>query len=264
MNYYKRHLGDYAAATRHLSMIEHGAYTLLLDVYYVQERPLPADERAIWRLVAARSKDEREAVSVVLQEFFVLAEDGWHQPRCDEEISKKQVKAEQNREIGKRGGRPKKETQAEAGKNPNGFHEETETVSEKNPSHKPLANNQENISPQTPPAGSEHPDSGPDPARVDPPAALPSGTPYGAMSGALRKVGVTVTGSNPILQAWVADGYLPADLLEAVEIARVHKPAPEPIAAGYVDKVLRGQANGKPSARGKPAKGDVDEYGIPL
>ena len=149
MNYYKRHLGDYAAATRHLSMIEHGAYTLLLDVYYIGEKPLPNDERAIWRLVGARSKDEREAVSVILQEFFTLEADGWHQTRCDEEIGKKQAKAEVNREIGKRGGRPKKETVTVPEKNPDGFQEKTQTVSENNPSHKPIANSQEPKEKQT-------------------------------------------------------------------------------------------------------------------
>lgn len=86
MNYYKRHLGDYAAATRHLSILEHGVYTLLLDLYYVTEKPLPSEEKAVWRLAGARSKDEREAVSQVLNEFFELQEDGWHQARCDEEI----------------------------------------------------------------------------------------------------------------------------------------------------------------------------------
>ena len=37
MNYYKFNVGDYSAATRHLSMLEHGAYRLLLDVYYTTE-----------------------------------------------------------------------------------------------------------------------------------------------------------------------------------------------------------------------------------
>jgi uncharacterized protein YdaU (DUF1376 family) len=87
VNYYKRHLGDYAAATRHLSLLEHGVYTLLLDWYYVNERPLPADEAAVARLVGARSKDERSAVSQILREFFDLRESGWHHARCDAEIA---------------------------------------------------------------------------------------------------------------------------------------------------------------------------------
>ena len=38
MNYYERHLGDYARDTGHLSMLEHGAYSLLLDRYYATRR----------------------------------------------------------------------------------------------------------------------------------------------------------------------------------------------------------------------------------
>ena len=44
MNYYERHLGDYAKDAGHLSMLEHGAYSLLLDRYYTTEQPIPADQ----------------------------------------------------------------------------------------------------------------------------------------------------------------------------------------------------------------------------
>lgn len=43
MNYYERHLGDYSKDTAHLTMIEHGAYGLLLDRYYGTEAGIPAD-----------------------------------------------------------------------------------------------------------------------------------------------------------------------------------------------------------------------------
>ncbi|AZV94476.1 YdaU family protein [Pseudomonas sp. S 311-6] len=96
MNYYKRHLGDYAAATRHLSMIEHGAYTLLLDLCYITERPLPADEKQVYRLAGARTPAEKEAVKQVLSEFFTLADDGWRQARCDAEIADAQEAASES------------------------------------------------------------------------------------------------------------------------------------------------------------------------
>ncbi|WP_440221857.1 YdaU family protein [Dokdonella sp. MW10] len=86
MNYYERHLGDYARDTAHLSILEHGVYTLLLDRYYATEAPIPADQAH--RLCRARSPDEREAVDAVLAEFFVLGDDGWHSARCDDEIAK--------------------------------------------------------------------------------------------------------------------------------------------------------------------------------
>lgn len=84
MNYYERHIGDYLKDTAHLSLLEHGVYTRLLDVYYTREGPIPEDQAA--RLISARSKDEREALQAVLSEFFVLIDGAWNQKRCDEEL----------------------------------------------------------------------------------------------------------------------------------------------------------------------------------
>ena len=92
MNYYEHHIGDYAEATSHLSFVEDAAYSRLIRKYYAQERPLPADARAVQRLVGARTKEEREAVASVLEEFFSLQADGWHQRRCDEVIAEYHVK----------------------------------------------------------------------------------------------------------------------------------------------------------------------------
>ncbi len=169
MNYYRRHIGDYAAATRHLSLLEHGVYCLMLDVYYTGERALPADEKAVQRLVGARSKDEREAVSLVLHEFFTLDDDGWHQSRCDEEIAKKQEKSETNRAVGRLGGRPRKETQTVSETEPIGLQTETEAVSENNPSHKPIANNQYSEQSSSSESAPARPPPRPRPARRCPP-----------------------------------------------------------------------------------------------
>ena len=43
VNYYKRHLGDFSRDTAHLSQGQIGAYDLMLDWYYANEKPLPAD-----------------------------------------------------------------------------------------------------------------------------------------------------------------------------------------------------------------------------
>lgn len=99
MNYYEHHIGDFAEATAHLSFVEDAAYSRLIRKYYAQEKPLPADIKAVQRLVGARSKDEREAVESVLNEFFELQADGWHQARCDAEIARyqdKQAKAKRS------------------------------------------------------------------------------------------------------------------------------------------------------------------------
>lgn len=108
MNYYPHHIGDYITATAHLTMLEDGAYRRLLDLYYSTEKSLPGDRKALYRLARARSKDEQEAVDVVIEEFFYSTDDGWFHSRCDEEIEKARVLAERARANGKKGGRPAK------------------------------------------------------------------------------------------------------------------------------------------------------------
>lgn len=105
MNYYERHLGDYARDAGHLTMLEHGAYTLLLDRYYSTELPIPADQA--YRVARARSRDERAAVDAVLAEFFTLQDGVWMNGRADEEIAKAQARIKAAKENGRRGGRPK-------------------------------------------------------------------------------------------------------------------------------------------------------------
>lgn len=99
MNYYEHHLGDYLRDTAHLSMLEDGAYRRMLDVYYVKEQPLPAEPRDVYRLVRATAKPERDAVLVVLREFFTQTPEGWRHKRCDSEIGRykdKQAKAKRS------------------------------------------------------------------------------------------------------------------------------------------------------------------------
>lgn len=106
MNYYERHLGDYAKDTAHLSMLEHGAYTLLLDRYYSTEAGIPEDQAH--RVARARTRDEKQAVDVVLNEFFVLTDGVWISGRAEEEIEKAHQRISAARENGKKGGRPRK------------------------------------------------------------------------------------------------------------------------------------------------------------
>lgn len=92
MNFYSHHLGDHIRRSAHLSVLEEGALRRLLDAYYIREAALPADSRECCRLVRAASKAELLAVDRVLTEFFVLAEDGYHNSRADEEIARVQAK----------------------------------------------------------------------------------------------------------------------------------------------------------------------------
>lgn len=88
MNYYEHHIGDYAAATAHLSLTEDAVYSRMLRRYYLQEVPLPVEVTQVARLVGARTPDELEAVRSVLGEFFSLSDDGWHNKRADAEIAR--------------------------------------------------------------------------------------------------------------------------------------------------------------------------------
>lgn len=93
MNYYPFNIGDYMKKTRHLSWDEDMAYRRLIDVYYVREGALPPQNREVHRLALAITKAQREAVDVVLSEFFVKSETGYIHERCDEEIEKFLVKS---------------------------------------------------------------------------------------------------------------------------------------------------------------------------
>lgn len=130
MNYYERHLGDYARDAGHLSMLEHGAYTLLLDRYYTTERGIPADQAH--RVCRARTREEREAVDTVLAEFFTLDGGCWVNGRAAREVTKMQAKVKAAQENGKRGGRPKATKQEPTG-NPPGSESVTQQKAHQSP-----------------------------------------------------------------------------------------------------------------------------------
>lgn len=86
MNYYEHHLGDWAAATGHLTWDEDMAYTRLLRAYYHAEKAIADGQQ--YRLAKASTPAQRKAVDTVLAEFFTLADGAWHQKRADEEIAR--------------------------------------------------------------------------------------------------------------------------------------------------------------------------------
>lgn len=108
MNYYKRYMGDYGRDTGTLSLAEHGAYVLLMDHYYSTEEALPATYEDLYRICRAMNKEEQTAVKKVADKFFQVFKDGLrHNDRTDKELAKYHAKAEQNRQNGKGGGRPR-------------------------------------------------------------------------------------------------------------------------------------------------------------
>lgn len=132
MDYYKRYMGDYGKRTARISMLEHGAYTLLMDDYYSTQAPLPAEPDALYRICRAMTKAEQTAVMSVAEQFFPIGEDGKrHQSRIDEELSEWAETAERSRANGRKGGRPKN-----PGRNP----EITQGVSKSKPTNIPSSN----------------------------------------------------------------------------------------------------------------------------
>ena len=133
MFYYSFHVGDYIHDTAHLSNDEDLAFRRLLDLYYTQEQPIPNKTQEVSRRI--RMTNNADVVQIVLNEFFVLdiANDCWRHKRCDETIAAYQAKAERNRVVGKLGGRPKS--------NQNANPEETQMVFKDNPNQEPIPNN---------------------------------------------------------------------------------------------------------------------------
>jgi uncharacterized protein YdaU (DUF1376 family) len=84
MHYYQFHIGDYKSHTHHLSQMEDLAFRRLLDHYYLHEQPIK--QRDIARQIGMR--EHEQDVLTVLNEFFVSTDDGFINPRADDEIAK--------------------------------------------------------------------------------------------------------------------------------------------------------------------------------
>ena len=130
MHYYQFSIGDYRAATAHLSNEEDLAYRRLLDMYYDTENKIPLDTQ--W--VAKRLRLATEVVDDVLKDMFVKHEDGWFHARCNDVIQQYHAMAEKNRANGRLGGRKK---------NPVGNHMEThsEPIAKATNNQEPLTTN---------------------------------------------------------------------------------------------------------------------------
>jgi uncharacterized protein YdaU (DUF1376 family) len=84
--YYRFFVGDYLRDAGHLSLLEHGAYRRLIDLYMSGGGPLPFDMPRLYRLLHATSKEEQAAVQVVVEEFFRMDGGCLRHKRCDREI----------------------------------------------------------------------------------------------------------------------------------------------------------------------------------
>lgn len=116
-------------------MLEHGAYTLLLDAYYDRERPPTKEEALAWTW--ARNDEETAAVEFVLSRFFEIDGNVYRQRRVDEEIDKYKANSLINKRIAKDREKKKREKKART------VHAPSTNEHEPPPNHKPLTINQE-------------------------------------------------------------------------------------------------------------------------
>jgi len=138
MHYYKFFIGDYRAATAHLSPLEHYIYRSLIDQLYLDERPIPLETRSVLRRLRLVTEDESAALDAVLDEFFRRTDEGWIHTRVMADIEDYQTQCDTNRANGKRGGRPKKTESVSVG-----LEVGTEVEPKHNPNQEPLTINQE-------------------------------------------------------------------------------------------------------------------------
>jgi uncharacterized protein YdaU (DUF1376 family) len=151
VNYFEFYGGDYMRDTADLTLVEHGAFLMLLSTYYSTEKPLPVGDcktqrvsqtepsgfhsgfDPVFRIARAMTDDEKKAVVLVAERFFPIdPSDGLrHNARADRDIPKALERIEKSRVNGTKGGRPPKPKQ-----NPAGYQNKTQRVSQTEPSAK--------------------------------------------------------------------------------------------------------------------------------
>ena len=238
MNYYERHLGDYAKDTAHLTMLEHGAYALLLDRYYSTEQGIPANQ--VHRLARARTEEEKQAVDAVLEEFFTLEDGVWINNRAEEEIVKTSAKINAAKENGKKGGRPRRldsGSENETHQKPTGFSVGSENETQQKAHQTPDTSNQEVLN-----------DISGNSTSVD----------YGLiqkraveMTRLLRNAGASLQSADPRVIEWVTAGVSDKVLLAALDKAKRQREqtgSVQPIGAGLLNSIVQGMARAGPAS----------------
>ena len=93
---------DYFGDTMQLSTEEHGAYLILIGVYWLRGGPLPDDE--IWLASAVRvSRKKWKTISLRLSSLFTIRDGHWHHKRLEKEILRSSVRLQSARAAGAAG-----------------------------------------------------------------------------------------------------------------------------------------------------------------
>jgi uncharacterized protein YdaU (DUF1376 family) len=84
MHYYYHHIGDFIKDTSFLTNEELGIYMKLIWLYYDSESPLENNPSTLAIKIGARDKVNQ--VEGILNLFFKLENNQWHQSRCNREL----------------------------------------------------------------------------------------------------------------------------------------------------------------------------------
>jgi uncharacterized protein YdaU (DUF1376 family) len=105
--YYRFFPGDYLRDTSGLSLMEHGAYNLLLHHYYSVEGCVKDEKPRLFRLCGAVLPEEQAAVIHVVDTYFPIVNGKLTNKRADEEILGRHAFLEEQSRKGRLGGRPR-------------------------------------------------------------------------------------------------------------------------------------------------------------
>lgn len=93
LHYYQHHIGDLLRETANLNDHQLVTYMRMIWRYYETEKPFTD---SLEDLAFAMRSDEK-TVQLLLRHYFVQQSDGWHQSRCDKEISAYHEKGEKRK-----------------------------------------------------------------------------------------------------------------------------------------------------------------------
>lgn len=100
--YYRFFPGDYLRDTGDLTLLEHGAYMIMLHHYYTAES-LPIEKERLYRICRAFTKPEQQAIDIVVERYFRENGNGHLvNRRAEKELAERKAFKESQSEKGKR------------------------------------------------------------------------------------------------------------------------------------------------------------------
>lgn len=95
--------GDYRKDTKFLTLEQHGAYFMLIGIYWESKGSMPADTNLIYKAVGSVTISEQKAVDFVLGNYFKVRDGCYRNKRLDEELHKAIGMKENKSKAGKAG-----------------------------------------------------------------------------------------------------------------------------------------------------------------